>query len=171
MIEGLLADLKKIENLTSEVLGIISAAPSFMPGKSLQEQGRILLAVRHAKKIYDDVKKDINKTLDRINDQLCHVMVNAELTDMDVRVDDEVFRLYPDARGYFSVPSFLSAEFADFYNFVQKNPELQRNAAQRGAKRALDKLCDELLESGEPLPPQVKSYIKATIKVRRLDHG
>ena len=171
MIENLQGLLIEIEKLTSEVLGVISAAPKVMPGKDLAQQGYILLVIRDARKIYDDAKRDINKVLDKISEQLCQAMVNAEKIDMDVEKKGEAFRLYPAARGHYSVPNFLSPDFAEFYAFIRNSAELQRNAASRGAKRALDGLCDELLENGEPLPPQVKSYIKATIKVRRLRHG
>jgi hypothetical protein len=161
--------LQQLETLLSEVLSWVSATPKILPAKELNEKAKILVTVRRVKELLDGAKSDTNKALDVISEQLCREMVNLEMLQLDVGFDDSLYRLYPKARGFYSTPSVCAPEFNDFYDWVRSNPEFINDVNKRGPKRALDALCDGLLEAGRPLPPHVKAYVRPTITVRRLE--
>lgn len=161
--------LQQLETLLSEVLSWVSATPKILPAKELDEKAKILVTVRRVKELLDGAKSDTNKALDIISEQLCREMVNLEMLALDVRFSDSLYRLYPKARGFYSTPSVCAPEFNDFYNWVRSNPEFIADVNKRGPKRALDAMCDGLLETGRPLPPHVKAHVRPTITMRRLE--
>jgi len=160
--------LAATEKLISEALGIISAAPKTTPSMDMEQRADAYLAVLKTKEVFREAEKQVNKVIGVIAEDLCRFMVDRELTEYDFEGEDGRFRLYPDARGYFNAPHFARPDFPAFWAWVQRHPELLEAAAEHGPKRALNAFCDGLLERGEDLPPQVRSWIKATVKVRRL---
>lgn len=161
--------LKQLETITSEMLGWISGMPMVSPAKDLEDKAKIIILIRRTKELLDSTKSDTNKVLDVLCEKLCREMVDKDMTELDVVADGRKYRLYPRAKGFYSHPQICTPEFNAFYKWTRENEAFTTDATKRGAKRALDALCDALLEAGSPLPPHVKAYVRPTVTVRRLE--
>lgn len=154
----------RLNELAADILGIAMNAPKIVPSLSLEEKASTVITLREIADALTNTRQKINAALEKIEEHLCRVLVDRDT----LKFEHDGYRLYPSAEGFFEPPKITDAKFEAFYDWVKKNDAFIENATKNGAKRALKAVCEKLLEAGEPLPPNVSSFIRARIKLRRM---
>ncbi len=114
------------------------------------------------KKNGDDIRKRLNKANDTAKEVLCNLLFDNEV--LPYRNDDAT--LSPSARGFFSVQ-----DPNELLGWLRLSDEVEDPLARflelASKKKPLQKLCEEALEAGQPLPPGIRGHVTRTITVRR----
>jgi hypothetical protein len=161
-----LSSLKEgLESQASEILGIVTNASKIVPGLSLEEKIDAVIAIRQIEEVLTETRREVNATLEKVEEHLCRVLVDKEL----LQFDRGGYRVYPSAEGFFNLPAITKPGFKAFYEWAIKDHQFVEAAEKKGVKRALKEVCESALEKGETLPPNVVSFVRARIKLRRME--
>ena len=122
--------------------------------------GKRLLAIRDLKEQLKEALTNTNKMLEAYEQFMCAHMVRSEM--YDFKTPDAKFSA--SAKAYVSVPE---KNWATFVAWAEQQKESLFEDKHMLNDKMLNELCDKLLEAGQPLPPGVVSFIKATVRVRK----
>ena len=126
----------------------------------------LLLACRSFKAALKETAKVVNRKLPGLEERLCFAIAEAGL----LKASTETHTFTAKARAYLNrYPKPDGEGWEEFKEWFTHHPnqdiaDLMRLQVDR---RALEKLCQDLQEAGEQLPPHVQTFIKATVGVRR----
>lgn len=122
----------------------------------------LVIVLDALKKNGDDIRKRLNKANDTAKEVLCNLLFEKEV--MPYRNDEAT--LLPSARGFFSVQ-----DPKQLLDWLQLREDIEDPLAQflelASKKKPLQKLCEDALEAGQPLPPGTRGHVLRTITVRK----
>ena len=133
---------------------------------SIGDKAQLLVTVREFKEVLAELETECNKVLPAMEADLCKSLAAQNMFQFAM----PGFTLTAKADAYLTkMPEYESPEWKRLRSWLLSHKEQGFDAYVREtiSKDGVQSLCRTQLENGEPLPPEVSVYIKASVSVRR----
>lgn len=165
MVQALRRAYKAMEEAANHVDHLKAVAS----GMTLAEHVHIAMALRATRDMASKFKASLTTgTIDA--DEHFALRIAEEAGDVQVEVGGYVYRAT--AKVFASAPSQIKEpeKFKELVEWLKENghgDKIDLNVEGRYTITGLDDICEEALESGQPTPPNVKTHMVDSVRVKK----